>query len=153
MTTQITQAPTLAGEETVTDFLVSLKKDIDIMEFIGGLLTNKKTKIEWESALKSVPWENLNRAALRSIALDVYKHPCGYLVLRKLLHLNILHFEDFIKMSLDWENHDFFLTQDMMFKCQEVGRYCNDSRLGREISARIANSGYPSWHAMRDSFN
>lgn len=123
------------------------------MKVIGSLIANNGTKIQWETVLEGVSWEDLNPATLRSMALATYKTPHGYLILRKILHLNILHFEDFIKMSEDWENYDYFLTEAVMFKCHEVGKYCNNSWLGAKISARIANSGCPSWYAIRSSYD
>lgn len=148
MTIKTIQAPALVNE-SAHDFAQSLQKNIDIAEIIRSLIANQGTKHQWESMAGALAWETLNHATVRSIALDVYTLPYGYLILKKILPLNILRFEDFIKMSENWENHDFFLTEAVIFKCQEVAKYCNRSIFGRKISARIANSGYPSWYAVR----
>jgi hypothetical protein len=152
MSTKTIQAPILLGGAG-KDFLASLRKNMDVVEIIGLLISTNGTKEEWENAMESIPWKELAPDAVRNIALETHEDWYGCLILRKILHLNILHFEDFIKMSENWKNHDFFLTQDVMFKCHEVAKYCRHPLLGRIISARIANSGYPSWYSQRASFD
>lgn len=122
--------------------------DSDLMEKILLCLQNKDQEI-WEALAASCEWGRASASLLRAIVLKSYNHPCGHIIIRKILSLNVIHLEDFEMMARNWQNANFYLTEQVMQKVLEVGRYCNRVKHSRDIASAIGNGGSFSWEAMK----
>ncbi len=124
------------------------------LSFVEPILNIRETIAEIKGnnqLIHEYPWGNIPAEIIREIIIqdELYKDKTYKDVLKYILTLNILHFEDFESMSEDWINVDYFLTELVIIKVQEVGRHVCNPIYGRHLADKIANSGTPSWISIK----
>lgn len=129
-------------------FHLHLVTENDLMGKIHQCLQSENAGI-WQRVAASCDWNQEHPSLLRAIVLKVYNHSYGHIIIYKILPLNVMHFEDFEIMARDWKNANFYLTESIIFKALEVGRYCNCVKQSRNIASAIGNGGPFSWEAMK----
>jgi hypothetical protein len=126
--------------------------DPRIVEDIGHMLTMMRDRpAEGRIRIDTYDWDTADQRTLRATVVHskAYNVPHGVHLCHVFLSRNIFHFEDFEEMALDWYNVDFYLTEHIMLKVQEVGAFIGKLPCARDLANHIANSGPMSWRAIK----
>ena len=151
MNTTKERIPT-ATEQIGTNLVRQLLESFKVLDTIDDFIKRDVPEYTWVNLQRSIQWSELTSATLREIALKVYNHPHGCILLHPILQRDAIYFEDFGHMSVDWTNYDYWLTWRVLHKVHEVAKHCNKVHDGRIIAGAIANAGRrgkESWCAIR----
>lgn len=119
---------------------------------IGEIFLEQTSFEFWQKRIANFVRENIKNDFLvnfLSLLLQKMEGQEKEILIEIILPLNVLHLCHFEILPQSWLNRNYWLTEALLLKLDEVSKHCNQVEKGRKLATKIENSGFPSWRAQK----